>query len=136
MNVNKKSNRSSRAGVIAEELRVSQGDTVAQDQRLDGLIINEAQLVLAEKRTSLSTLRTGIAVLALPLTMLSLLIVASRYYVLDHVLGLLLPVIIVCAGLLVLGAYLVSRAILKVNRADRLLHQLKMQHSILSPFIE
>ena len=41
----------------------------------DAIVINEVQLILAEKRTSLASLRTGIAVFALPLTVLSFLIV-------------------------------------------------------------
>jgi len=45
----------------------------------DPIIINEGQLILAEKRTSLAVIRTGIAVFALPLSVLSLLIVTSKY---------------------------------------------------------
>lgn len=37
----------------------------------DAIVINEVQLLLAEKRTSLSVMRTGIAVLVLPLSVLS-----------------------------------------------------------------
>jgi uncharacterized membrane protein YkgB len=44
----------------------------------DPIIINEAQLILAEKRTALAAMRTGIAVFALPLSVLSLLIVTSK----------------------------------------------------------
>jgi hypothetical protein len=35
------------------------------------VIINEVQLLLSEKRTSLAAMRTGIAVFALPLTVMS-----------------------------------------------------------------
>ena len=43
-------------------------------------IIGKAQLVLAEKRTSLATLRTGIAVFVLPLSVISFLIATSKHY--------------------------------------------------------
>lgn len=51
----------------------------------DAIIINEAQLILAEKRTSMAAMRTGIAVFALPLSVLGLLIATSRYYKEDRV---------------------------------------------------
>ena len=41
------------------------------------LILNEVQLLLAEKRTSLSAMRIGIAVFAFPLSVLSVLIATS-----------------------------------------------------------
>ena len=48
--------------------------------KLDNLILGEIQVLLAEKRTALSSLRTGIAIFALPLSVLSVLIATSRYY--------------------------------------------------------
>ena len=102
----------------------------------DPLIINEAQLVLAEKRTSLATLRTGIAVMALPVTVFSFLIAASNYYHAAKVLGLLLPLLLVCLLLAGLGAYLVARAIIKLRHADKILIQLKARHSILGEIMD
>ncbi|MCA1988940.1 MAG: hypothetical protein LDL07_07325 [Desulfarculus sp.] len=101
----------------------------------DPLIINEAQLILAEKRTSLSTLRTGIAVMALPMTVLSFLVAASRYYHPSKVLGLLIPLVVLCVALSGLGVYLVVRAVLKLRHADQVLAQLKSRHSLLREFI-
>ena len=101
----------------------------------DPLIINEAQLILAEKRTSLSTLRTGIAVMALPMTVLSFLIAASRYYQAGKVLSLLIPLVLLCLALSALGVYLVVRAVLKLRHADRVLAQLKSRHSLLQQFM-
>jgi len=57
----------------------------------NSIAINEAQLVLAEKRTSLSVMRTGIAVLALPLSVMSVLIATSKYYDVINVLFFLIP---------------------------------------------
>src|SRR5881296_2993719 len=47
--------------------------------KLDNVIFGEIQVLLAEKRTALASLRTGIAVFALPLSVLSALIATSRY---------------------------------------------------------
>ena len=50
----------------------------------DILSINQVQLLLSEKRTSLSVMRTGIAMLALPLSIFSALIATSKYYEITH----------------------------------------------------
>jgi len=42
------------------------------------MILNTMQLLLAEKRTALSGLRTGIAISVFPLSVLSMLIATSR----------------------------------------------------------
>jgi hypothetical protein len=57
-----------------------------------GVIINEVQLILAEKRTSLASLRTGIAVFAIPLSVMGVLVATSRYYTVLDVLHLFIPV--------------------------------------------
>lgn len=101
----------------------------------DPLIINEAQLILAEKRTYLASLRTGITVMALPMTVISFLIAASHYYQAAKVLGLLVPLLLVCTLLGAVGAYLVLRAMLKLHRAEKMLKELKAQHSLLNRFI-
>ena len=100
-----------------------------------GIIINEVQLILAEKRTSLAAMRTGIAVFALPLSVLSVLIATSRYYVLEEVMHWLVPLSVICAGLVFLGAYLVIRAILRMHRYDRLILEIKKKQSKISEFI-
>ena len=52
---------------------------------LDMLVLQEMQLLLAEKRTTLSTLRTGIAIFAFPLSVLSVLIATSKSYEIHEV---------------------------------------------------
>jgi hypothetical protein len=69
----------------------------------DNVIFGEIQVLLAEKRTALASLRTGIAVFALPLSVLSALIATSRYYSMDKVMPLLLPLMLLNLGLVVLG---------------------------------
>jgi uncharacterized membrane protein YidH (DUF202 family) len=103
---------------------------------IDAHIFDEVQLILAEKRTALSMLRTGIAVFALPLSVLSVLVATSKYYQAVSVLQFLLPLLALCAGLIVLGSYLIIHAIIRIRRYDRHIKELKRQHSAIAAFIE
>ena len=62
------------------------------------LILGEVQVLLSEKRTSLAIIRNGIAVMALPLSIVSVLIATSRLYDVSHVLHLLIPVLVLCGA--------------------------------------
>jgi len=73
----------------------------------DNEIFGEIQVLLAEKRTALASLRTGIVVFALPLSVLSALIATSRYYSMEKVVPLLAPLMLLNLGLVVLGTWLV-----------------------------
>jgi len=77
----------------------------------NNVIFDEIQVLLAEKRTTLASLRTGIAVFALPLSVLSALIATSRYYSIERVMPLLAPLMLLNLGLVVLGTWLVFRSI-------------------------
>jgi uncharacterized membrane protein YkgB len=99
-------------------------------------LIGEVQVILAEKRTSLAVLRTGIAVFVLPLSVLSVLITTSKYYTISQVLPFLLPLLILCGLLVILGAYLVARAILKLRHYDRMIGMLKRKHGQLKEFVD
>jgi uncharacterized membrane protein YidH (DUF202 family) len=83
--------------------------------KLDEVIFGEIQVLLAEKRTALSSLRTGIAVLALPLSVLSALIATSRYYRIEKVMPLLAPLMFLNLGLVALGTWLVFRSIRRIE---------------------
>jgi uncharacterized membrane protein YidH (DUF202 family) len=98
--------------------------------------IGEVQLLLAEKRTSLAALRTGIAVFALPLSVLGLLVATSRYYNAADVLHFLLPLLALSAGLAALGAWLCVRAALRLRHEDRLIREIKASCSSLAHLIE
>lgn len=102
----------------------------------EGIIINEVQLLLAEKRTSLAAMRTGIAVFALPLSVLSVLIATSKYYDINHVVHLLIPLLLMSTALVFLGAYLIIRSIIKIRHYDRIILELKRKHSKIAPFID
>jgi uncharacterized membrane protein YkgB len=96
--------------------------------------INEVQLVLAEKRTSLAVLRTGIAVSVIPLSIISFLIATSKTYNFSHVAYLLVPLLIVCTLMGGFGFYLIVRSAVKVHRYDGMITALKQQHSNLKQF--
>src|ERR1041385_162872 len=98
-------------------------------QAADKLVFDEIQLILAEKRTSLSAMRTGIAIFALPLSVLSVLIATSRYYDVLKVLHFLVPLLALNAALTGLGAYLVIHSILRVRHYDKSIKELKRRHS-------
>lgn len=103
---------------------------------LEMLAVQEMQLLLAEKRTALSTLRTGIAVFALPLSVLSVLIATSKAYEVAHVIHWLVPLVLLCAGLVVLGVYLITIAVWRIRRYDRLIDGLKHKHSRLAELLD
>jgi len=100
------------------------------------IIMNEVQLILAEKRTSLAALRTGIAVFAIPLSIMGVLVATSRYYEIVDVLQLFILVMVMNVLLLALGSYLVLRAIVKLRREDRMILDIKRKHSTISEFID
>lgn len=104
--------------------------------RTESIIINEVQLLLAEKRTSLAAMRTGIAVFALPLTVMSVLIATSKYYDIVHVMHLLVPLLALCAALVFLGTYLIVRSIIRLLRHDRHISEIKRKHSTIAEFID
>ena len=109
---------------------------VEKQEPLDSLLLGEIQLILAEKRTVLSGLRTGIAIFALPLSVLSVLVATSKYYDALKVLHFLLPLLVLNLGLIGLGSYLIIHGIFRIRRFDRQIQELKRQHSALAEFID
>ncbi len=105
------------------------------EDALDLTTFNEVQLLLAEKRTSLSALRTGIAVFAFPLSVLSVLIATSKSYEVHAVLQWLVPLLLLNLGLVTLGVYLITRAVLHIQRYDRLLDELKRKNARLAELL-
>jgi uncharacterized membrane protein YidH (DUF202 family) len=106
------------------------------DENVDSIYINEAQLLLAEKRTSLASLRAGIAIFALPLGIVSFLIVTSGSYDLANVFLLFVPLITISLLLAILGSYMILRAVNKIRHFDRMMNELKKEHSILSNLLD
>ena len=108
----------------------------AQSEGIDSTVFGEIQLLLAEKRTALSSMRTGIAVFALPLSVLSVLVATSKYYDVIRVLHFLLPLLVLNVGLVVLGSYLVIHSVGRIRHYDRLIKELKLRHSAIAEYID
>src|SRR6202171_5152483 len=100
------------------------------------LVFGEIQVLLAEKRTSLSALRTGIAIFALPLSVLSVLIATSRYYSFGKVMPLLAPLLLLNLGLVVLGSWLIYHAIRHLRRYDHRIRELTQKYRSIADFID
>jgi len=107
----------------------------APDKPLDMLVIQEMQLLLAEKRTSLSMLRTGIAIFAFPLSVLSVLIATSRSYTLHEVTHWLIPLLFLNLGLVGLAVYLVVHALHRLRHYNRIIATYKHKHSRLKDLL-
>ena len=99
------------------------------------ITISKVQLILAEKRTSLAVMRTGIAVFVLPLSVLSALVATSKFYDFFKVIHFMIPLLVLCAGMIALGAYLVIRAIIRIKRFDRVIKNMKQENKVLSQFL-
>jgi uncharacterized membrane protein YidH (DUF202 family) len=106
------------------------------EQRSIKHIINELQLVLSEKRTALSVMRTGIAIFVLPLSVATVLVATSRYYNIFEILGLFIPLLVVCLGLLIFGVVMMIRSARNIRRHDRLVDALLEQSDYLKSLIE
>jgi len=93
-------------------------------------------MILSEKRTALSAMRTGIAVFALPLSVLSVLIATSHYYEFLQVMHLMVPLFVLCGALVVLGSYLIIHSIRRIHHYDRLIRNLKLKYSVIAEFLD
>ena len=74
----------------------------------------------AEKRTHLAELRTGIGILTIPLSLLTILIATSEYYMVDQVLQLISGLVFGIICLSAVGGYLVVSALRKLRDDDEL----------------
>jgi hypothetical protein len=111
-------------------------DPIIPEAGLETLTFNEVQLLLAEKRTALSALRTGIAIFAFPLSVLSVLIATSKSYEIHEVLYWLVPLLILNFGLVVLGVYLITRAMRHIRHYDHLIAELKRKNGRLAQYLD
>ena len=100
------------------------------------LIFGEIQVLLAEKRTALSSLRTGIAIFALPLSVLSVLIATSRFYSFGKVMPLLVPLLLLNLGLFVLGSWLIYRSTRHLHRYDHRIKELTQKYRSIADFVD
>ena len=105
------------------------------ETQADILNINQVQLLLAEKRTSLAVMRTGIAILALPLSIFSVLIATSKWYRPADAWPLLAAVTLINGALSAFGVYLIVRSLQSMHRYDLMIADIKHQNQSLKRFI-
>src|SRR5262249_31314094 len=100
------------------------------------VIVQQLELLLSEKRTSLSVVRTGTAIAALPLSILSLLVATSKLYAWPGVEALLVPRLVICALLSVFAASLVVLGVRPLPAHDRRITELRRQDPLLGKLFE
>jgi uncharacterized membrane protein YidH (DUF202 family) len=74
----------------------------------------------AEKRTHLAELRTGIGILTIPMSLLTILTATSEYYMIQDVLAYIVGLVIGIICLSVVGTYLVADSLRDLRRDTRL----------------
>ena len=104
-------------------------------EKPDLIAMNEVQLLLAEKRTALAVMRTGIAVLVLPMSIIGLLIATSEFYNVLKVMYFLVPLGVLNSVLIIFGIYLIIRSKIKMGRYDRIILEIKLKHCLIAEFI-
>ena len=90
-------------------------------------LYNTVNLLLAEKRTSLAVLRTAIAIFTLPLSAFTVLVATSKYYELSNSLHFIIPLLIICSVLILLGIYLILRSFRRIKEIDHRVETIKAQ---------
>ena len=81
-------------------------------------------------------MRTGIAVFVLPLSVLSIMVATSKYYDFMRVVHFIVPLLLICVALLVLGSYLVIKSMVRMHRYDKLILNIKKKHSSIADFLD
>ncbi len=101
------------------------------------MVFDEVSLMLSEKRTALSILRTGIAIFSIPLSLGSVLIATSQLYDPDQILYLIVPVLAGCTLLVLISLWLMITAAVKLRnnerRLDRLIEKNQFLRNIVDP---
>lgn len=99
-------------------------------------IINEVELILSEKRTALSALRTGIAIIMFPLSVLTVLVATSRFFDIKEALFYAIPLGLFCLVLLIYGVVLVVRSSKSIKKYDKVAKKLLKQSDYLSQLLD
>jgi uncharacterized membrane protein YidH (DUF202 family) len=100
------------------------------------MIFDEVNLLLSEKRTALSLLRTGIAIFSIPLSIGSLLIATSQLYQPENILFLLVPVLGGCTLLVLVALWLIINALIKLRRVDKALEGITGKNPFLRKLVD
>lgn len=99
-------------------------------------VLDEVNLLLSEKRTALSLLRTGIAIFSIPLSIGSVLIATSQWYKPGDILFLLVPVLGGCTLLVLISLWLLITAMVKLRRNDKRLEDLIGKNQFLRKLVD
>ncbi len=83
------------------------------------MVFDEINLLLSEKRTALSILRTGIAIFSIPLSLGSVLIATSQLYKPEKIMFLLVPVLAGCTLLVLIALWLFVTAFVKLRHNEK-----------------
>jgi hypothetical protein len=102
-----------------------------EDAKLGAVV----QLLLAEKRTSLAVLRTGVTVGLVPLSITTVLVTVSRFYSWIDNLHFLVPMYAVMTVLALVSVYLVIRSLRRIAQQDRAIDDLRRDNPGLGRFI-
>lgn len=102
------------------------------EKDLDNLVLNEIQLVLSMKRTSLSLPQNGIFVFTLPFSVLSFLIPALKYFHTADVLRFILLLVLLYLELIFSAHDLLLKSIHRIRHNDNPIVQRKQKSKILS----
>ena len=97
--------------------------------------MQKLQLLFSEQRTSLSILRTGIAIFTLPLSVLTVLIATSRYYQIMEILYLVIPLAVILLGLVALAIWMIVRAMRNIAHIRSMIDKIKKQDEFMSEFL-
>ena len=100
------------------------------------LLLQEIELLLSEKRTALSVMRTGIAILALPLSVFSILVATSKFYEFSKVIHFLIPLLLICASLIGLSAYLIVKSLMKFYMLEKLIVEMKKKSATVALLVK
>ena len=93
-------------------------------------ILDAISLLLAEKRTSLAVLRSGIIIFTLPLSVFTILITTSKFYNYIESLHLIAQLIIICSVLIFIGMYFIYRSFNRIRSIDSSIEKLKKINSL------
>lgn len=114
------------------EVTKSEKKEIAVDHQL---VMQEVQLLLAEKRTSFALMRTGVSVALLPLSVWTVLIATSKMWNIWDSWWLLTPLMLVALVLFGLGAYLILHALQHLAHTDRVLMGLRQSDTLLEDLL-
>jgi uncharacterized membrane protein YidH (DUF202 family) len=96
----------------------------------------EVNLMLAEKRTALSLLRTDIAIFTIPLSIGSILIATSKLYNPEKIIFLMVPVLGGCTFLVAISLWLMIDAFVRLRNNDRRLDKIIEKNQFLKNLVD